>query len=135
MTTNIPSTDDGEADQLGAFVREHRDKLGLSQRQLATRAGIDNGYVSRMERGRIGAVSQPILRRLANALEVEPEDLYTVSGYVTPQSLPGYSAYLRTKYEMSDDAARELTRFFDDLATRHDIKEREQNQKLSDDNT
>jgi len=132
MDQKRSSADQGESNQLGNFVREQRERLGLSQRELATRAGVDNSYVSYLERGKYKDASQRILRQLAEALEVDPEDLYVVSGYVTPQSLPGFAAYLRAKYEMSDEAARELTEFFNVFAASHDVKERPQNQNLSD---
>jgi len=133
MFQHHPPADSGESAQLGEFVRERRKRLELSQRELANRTGLSNGFISRLEDGQFKEVSQRVLRQLADTLEVDPEDLYAVSGYTTPQSLPGFAAYLRAKYEMSEEVARELTEFFDRLASRHGVIERPRNQKLSDD--
>jgi transcriptional regulator with XRE-family HTH domain len=37
--------------KLGRAIRAHRDRLGLSQAQLATRSGLDRAYFSSIERG------------------------------------------------------------------------------------
>lgn len=124
MPQKRPVVDSREPAALGNFVRAQRERLGLSQRDLATRIGVTNGYISRIEKGDYQNVSQRILRQLADSLNVEPEDLYAVAGYPLPLNLPGFSAYLRAKYEMSDDAARELTAYFDTFAAEHQIQER-----------
>lgn len=51
--------------------REHR---SLSQSALATRARLDNTYLSQLESGRKSG-SIAVLRRLANALSVEVDEL------------------------------------------------------------
>ncbi len=55
----------------GALVREARKKLGLTQRQLADRLGVDYTYISKIENGR-NAPSKPVLRRLAQLMAGEP---------------------------------------------------------------
>jgi transcriptional regulator with XRE-family HTH domain len=54
---------------LGRRVRALREKLGLSQEQLAERAQLHWTYVSEIERGRRNP-SLNILGRLARALDV-----------------------------------------------------------------
>jgi transcriptional regulator with XRE-family HTH domain len=56
---------------VGRNVRQNRERLGVSQEELAFRAGLHRTYVSGVERG----VRNPtvlIVGRLAKALEVEP---------------------------------------------------------------
>ena len=56
---------------IGQNVRVYRARLGISQEELAFRAGLHRTYVSGVERG----VRNPtvlIVGRLAKALEVEP---------------------------------------------------------------
>ena len=55
-------------------LRPARQRLGLTQRQLASRAGLGQGTVSKLERSERGAYPQT-LRKLAVALGVTPADL------------------------------------------------------------
>jgi two-component system, OmpR family, sensor kinase len=55
---------------LGAFIREQRTHLGLTQEQLATRCAWAQERVSVLENGKYGTPSLPALVRLAAALEV-----------------------------------------------------------------
>ena len=60
----------------GPLVREYRVRVGLSQNQLARRAGIDPAYVNRLERsGPDGGVPRRrVVLSLAAALELGPVD-------------------------------------------------------------
>jgi transcriptional regulator with XRE-family HTH domain len=56
---------------LGKNLREARDRLGLTQEEVADRSGVQAGEVSRIERGkRDPKVST--LEKLAKAVEVPP---------------------------------------------------------------
>ena len=55
-------------------LRPARQRLGLTQRQLASLAGIGHGTISKLERFERGAYPQT-LQKLAVALEVTPADL------------------------------------------------------------
>jgi transcriptional regulator with XRE-family HTH domain len=57
---------------IGGFIREHRERLGLSQRSLALRAGTTQAAVSRIERG-LTAPTWETLRALLLAMGHEPE--------------------------------------------------------------
>jgi transcriptional regulator with XRE-family HTH domain len=59
---------------LAANMKRLRKTSGLSQEELASRAGIDRTYVSALER-RVYAASIDLVARLAEALEVEPDVL------------------------------------------------------------
>lgn len=52
-------------------MRETRERLGLSQRQLALRAGMTQASVSRIERGKVSPTFQT-LRELMLAMGEEP---------------------------------------------------------------
>jgi transcriptional regulator with XRE-family HTH domain len=56
----------------GALIREHRERLGLSQRSLARRAGTTQAAVSKIERG-LTAPTWETVRALMLALGYEPE--------------------------------------------------------------
>lgn len=64
---------------LGRNVRERRAKLGLSQEEVAFRAGMKRSYLSDLERG----VRNPTVRalgRLAVALELDASELLRFEG-------------------------------------------------------
>lgn len=56
----------------GTLIREHRRRLGLSQRSLALRAGTTQAAVSRIERG-LTAPTWETLRALMVAMGREPD--------------------------------------------------------------
>jgi transcriptional regulator with XRE-family HTH domain len=56
----------------GSLIREHRQRLGLSQRSLARRAGITQAALSRLERG-LTAPNWETVRALMLAMGYEPE--------------------------------------------------------------
>jgi transcriptional regulator with XRE-family HTH domain len=57
---------------LALRVRELRKSLGLTQAELAARAGIRRATVSRIENAHITAIDFDVLDRLADVLGVEP---------------------------------------------------------------
>lgn len=56
---------------LGTNVREVRERLGLTQEQVAERSGVHATEVSRIEGGKRDPQVSTVLR-LAKALEIEP---------------------------------------------------------------
>ena len=55
-----------------------REQLGLTQQELADRAGLSMRYVGSIERGDVSA-SVTVLGRIAEALGVEPAELLKIS--------------------------------------------------------
>ena len=70
---------------VGRNVRLHRERVGISQEELADRAGLDRTYVSGIERG-IRNPTVLVLRDLAVVLKVQPADLLTMAGGTTVKS-------------------------------------------------
>ena len=60
-----------ELRELGSRIRRYRNKLGISQEELADRSGLHRTYVGGVERGErnIGVLN---LLRIANALKIPP---------------------------------------------------------------
>ena len=63
-----------ECVRFGARLRIVRRERGLSQEELALRAGLDRTYVSSCEAGRRNVTLKTIVR-LASALDLRPVDL------------------------------------------------------------
>ena len=59
----------------GERVRELRKDRGLSQRELADRAGIDFTYLSKIENGRIEPPSEEVIRHVAEELHADVDEL------------------------------------------------------------
>ena len=71
---------------VGRNVRQNRERVGVSQEELAYRAGIDRTYVSGIERG-IRNPTVLVLQGLAGVLKVRPADLLAdVDSAVVKQS-------------------------------------------------
>ncbi|NKR53077.1 helix-turn-helix domain-containing protein [Rhodococcus hoagii] len=68
---------------LAAFIRACRNKRGLTQQLLADTAHISKSYVVKIEAGRLGRPSEPVLAQLSAALELDGDDeqtLYVLAG-------------------------------------------------------
>ena len=63
-----------EAEKFGAVVRRLREEKGLTQEELAERAGISATYVGFIERGD-NVPTLTIVIQIASALRVRPSDL------------------------------------------------------------
>lgn len=62
--------------RFGRLVAANRRRRGLTQRQLADRSGVSLDMVNRIERG-VAAARFPNITRLAQALEVDPAELFS----------------------------------------------------------
>lgn len=83
-----PEPDAAQLSALGARVEARRRDLGKSAREVALRAGISPVYLRVIETGRnpkTDRASRPsaeVLVRLAQALEMQPDDLLEDAGYL-----------------------------------------------------
>jgi transcriptional regulator with XRE-family HTH domain len=113
-----------DAKALGDYLRAGRIAARLSMRSLAERVGVSYGYMSRLESGHFLRPSPDILYRLAEVLEIDGNDLLARTGYAVSSDLPSFTPYLRAKYAMSDEAAKQLSEFFQQMTDSYDITER-----------
>jgi transcriptional regulator with XRE-family HTH domain len=72
---------------VGAFIREQRNSVGLSLRKLASMAGVSNPYLSQIERG-LRRPSADILNGIAKALRISAETLYVQAGILDERKQP-----------------------------------------------
>lgn len=94
---------------LAEYLRTAREQAGISQRQLASRVGIHNSYLARLESGEWPSPSADVLQRIAEVLEISSADLFAFIGIAPPEGLPEFAPYLRAKYHLSDDEIRRMT--------------------------
>ena len=101
-----------DAKKLGDYIRRLRRSADLPLRSVATTAEVDFAWLSRLERGHYQSPDPWSLYRLARALHVEVADLYRAAGYADGRGLPGFAPYLRAKYDMPEEAIRQLEAHF-----------------------
>ena len=68
--------------EFGQRLRDLRKQKNLSQRDLAARVGIDFTYLSKIEGGRLDPPSEVIIRRIAQVLEADEDELINLAGKV-----------------------------------------------------
>lgn len=70
----------------GTVIRQARRALGLSQRQLAYRTGVDVTYLSKLENDHSERPPREgVVRALAEALELDPMELIYLAGRLPEQ--------------------------------------------------
>ncbi len=66
---------------IGQIIKEAREKMGFSQRELAKKANIDNTEISRIESGQRLKPNVIILKNVAEILNLSMVDLMKIAGY------------------------------------------------------
>ena len=78
-TSNVPT---GPRRQFGNILRKVRKVRGLSIYELASKADVDAGYISRLENAHRNPPSPRVLQRFAEALSVRADLLMMAAGYL-----------------------------------------------------
>jgi HTH-type transcriptional regulator, competence development regulator len=66
----------------GRAIREARRQRGISQKELADRAGIDFTYLSKIENDRMPPPSEKAITAMSEALEMDADELIRLAGKV-----------------------------------------------------
>jgi HTH-type transcriptional regulator, competence development regulator len=97
--------------ELGKRLREVRKKSGESLRKVEQRSGLNSGYLSQLENGKITHPSPSVLQRVATGYQLRFEDLLQWTGYVTDQQdvrTPNQAVALSTVSGLGDPSDEEL---------------------------
>ena len=70
---------------LGEILRQQRVTLSLTLQELSGMSGVSPSHLGRIERGE-RFPSASILRKLAKPLGFEEDELFTLAGYLSPQT-------------------------------------------------
>lgn len=70
---------------VGLLIKRQRVAIPLTLRELAVTSGVSSSHLGRIERGE-RFPSAHILRRIAKPLGFEEDELFTLAGYLSPQS-------------------------------------------------
>jgi transcriptional regulator with XRE-family HTH domain len=101
---------------LGAFIRQQRQRAGLSLRQLAELTSLSNPYLSQVERG-LHEPSVRVLKAISDALNLSAETLLAEAGLIdamagdskgagpaaSPPAIPSTEDAIRADQRLSDD--------------------------------
>jgi transcriptional regulator with XRE-family HTH domain len=73
--------------KLGDRIRQLREESGLTQGQLATGSAVSQGYLSQLENGEVKNPSAAVLLRVAEAMQIDADELFEAAGYPTVRTL------------------------------------------------
>ncbi len=68
--------------QFGGKLRELRKRAGMTQRELADKVNVSFTYISKIENGAMPPPSKKTLFRLADALNIDREELLILAGKI-----------------------------------------------------
>jgi transcriptional regulator with XRE-family HTH domain len=88
---------------LGQKIQELREHAGFTLYQLEARSGIPRSRLLRLENGTTRQPTQATLTKLAQALDVDPEDFYDAVWQDATEPLPSLTTYFRSKFHFSDE--------------------------------
>jgi HTH-type transcriptional regulator, competence development regulator len=114
----------------GERLRELRLASRMNQRTLAVKAGIDFTYLSKVENGRMPPPAAATIVKLAEALEVNPDELLVLADKI-PQDLrpvitksPALPAFLRSISDLSEAELRQLSAYAERVRANRSIDKR-----------
>jgi transcriptional regulator with XRE-family HTH domain len=87
---------------LGGFIRAQRQLAKLSLRDMATMTSVSNAYLSQVERG-LHQPSLKVLHSIADALQLDTEQLLTQAGWATQSADQPASANGNTEEAIRTD--------------------------------
>lgn len=93
---------------LGDRIRNLRDQCELTQGQLAQSSSVSQGYLSQLENGEVKNPSAAVLLRVAQAVKVDPDELFEAAGYPTGRTLR--ATYERYESTIDDELLSYLSR-------------------------
>jgi len=103
--------------QLAAYLKKRRAAAKLTLREVAQRAGVDHGFIARVEAGAYKNLGIDTLRKLAQGYEVPLATLLMEAGYVggepPAKEVPALRTYLRTHVGLSGDGVKEVESFIE----------------------
>ncbi len=70
---------------LGRIIKQQRVTIPLTLQELAATSGVSSSHLGRIERGE-RFPSAHILRRIAKPLGFDEDELFTIAGFLSPQT-------------------------------------------------
>jgi transcriptional regulator with XRE-family HTH domain len=73
-------------------LKDYRERLGLTQKDVAQQAGIISEYYSQIERGRLALPNAELRRAISRVLGIRHVDFLVAVGVLDDWEVPGFSA-------------------------------------------
>jgi transcriptional regulator with XRE-family HTH domain len=112
-----------EAEALADLLRTKRQQLGLTAREVARRASVDVGTVTRIEAAQILSPRPDNLTAIGQVLDISAADIFAVTDWLPRQELPTFRPYMRAKYKgLPDEAVVKMEAYFVELADKYRLQ-------------
>jgi len=112
----------GEILSLGRTLKQYRDNISLTLRQVEEVTGISNAYLSQLENDKIKKPSANVLYKLASIYRVELETLLAAAGIIQEASIESNPPLMRTiafyAGNLSDDDKSKVVEFMQFLQSK-----------------
>jgi transcriptional regulator with XRE-family HTH domain len=115
----------GTDQQLGDYIGRRRAAMGWTLDDAERASGVDRTYWNKVERGKFKKPDPRYLAQMAAALDAPLADVYGLAGFTTPQALPSFRPYLRSKYYLPPEAIEQLEGYFAFLRNQYGIQQSE----------
>lgn len=104
---------------LAIFIKERREKLNISKRKLSELSNVSHTEIQRLENGQRKNPSPPLLKSIANALNVRYEEIMEAAGYLAPKPVSEINA-TRMPYaaDLDEDELKQVQTFIEFLRTK-----------------
>ncbi len=101
--------------RLVAYLKKLRPDGKPSLREISQRAGLDQGFLSKLEAGTYQTIGVDTLKKVALGYGVPFETLLVEAGYVDGESpaVPELATYLRTHVGLSEEGVKEVKSFIE----------------------
>jgi transcriptional regulator with XRE-family HTH domain len=111
MASDPKAQAQAQAAEFGRRLKEARDARGDSLREIQRRTGLNSGYLSQLENGKITYPSPSVLQKVATGYLLRFEDVMNWAGYATddPEAVtPNQAVALSTVSALGDPTDEEL---------------------------
>ena len=111
--------------KLGKLFRKCREELGMSIREVSTKAELAPSYLCKLETGdTFKSIGIENLLRLAKFYKLPMETLLKEAGFIenSGNKLPEFSSYLRSKYHYPSQEVREMEMALELTMKKYNVK-------------
>lgn len=110
---------------VGEALRQKREELGLTLRDVEDRISLSNAYLSQLETGKISQPSPTVLRKLSDFYEMSYARLMELAGHPAVTIKGQKSVFFRTSsglQEVTKDEEKELIEYLRFIRSRRPTK-------------